>query len=699
MNYNINNQSVQTAFQAIPMKMKLSHSINYYLAESLFNIAKYQNRPFLNILITNTQFLQLINKAIDICHIGISGLTPQQKYLISMYYNNMLIVSQDINNSYIDVIISDNKELTEKVIKNNFVKYVYAFHDLTQSTTYKKYKASITNCFLYINRLSPKNYQNKEIKSNIIQKKQQKQQKQQKQKIILKKQITKIQPKLISKKQYQFIENTVTFIIPFYNNETYTINFIKMVQKYTEQTNYKINFIFINDCSNQKSIQNFQLELKKYNKFSTQILHNQNHYGYVISTNKGIKKALENKTQYIILAHNDTQVSYNWQNILNNLSENIAANCPIAGSKVDNYQTVENIRKNNILENFPQSFQKCKTLTINNKLEIYNNISKDLPQAPSFFFIAFQAKVFNQIGLLNQKFKDGFGESIEFYYRCLNNNYKFNLIPSVYIPHIGMLTYRDIYPDKSFIQQARAKYYINEIRQKLNYNKIKNKVIYTCVTNNYDFIKHSYYNTQDFDYVYFGETPINDPNWIFIDISKIIPILGIKDNIKISRFFKTHPHIFFKNYEMSLWIDGNIDIIDDPIDICNLLYDEDYMLISKHPQRDSVYSQVQVCKAMNKDKIENINKLIQYLKQNGFKDSTGLVQSGLIVRKHNNKQCIELMQNWWKLIKEFSCRDQLSFNYCIQKLHANILIIEWNNFQNKYIQWNGKHGLNNGNNN
>ena len=237
------------------------------------------------------------------------------------------------------------------------------------------------------------------------------------------------------------------------------------------------------------------------------------------------------------------------------------------------------------------------------------------------------------------------------------------------------------------------KEYINKIAVDLNFSKKKSKVIYTCITNNYDILKHSIYNIEQFDYVFFGQTNQNlEQPWQFIDIKPMKDIIDVNDPIKIARFFKTHPHLFFRNYEQSLWIDGNIDIITDPNNIFNIFLDQEYMLICNHPQRSSIYSEAQICKSMNKDTEQNIDRMLQYFNKEGFKDQTGLVQSGIILRRHKNKQCINLMQYWWKIIKQYSCRDQLSFSFCIQKLQSNILRIDWNSISNKYIKWNGIHG-------
>jgi hypothetical protein len=59
-----------------------------------------------------------------------------------------------------------------------------------------------------------------------------------------------------------------------------------------------------------------------------------------------------------------------------------------------------------------------------------------------------------------------------------------------------------------------------------------------------------------------------------------------------------------------------------------------------------------------------------------FPDKYGLLESCLIIRKHNDKNCINIMDKWFNEIKNYSHRDQLSFNYIIWKKKYKILSVE-----------------------
>ena len=56
----------------------------------------------------------------------------------------------------------------------------------------------------------------------------------------------------------------------------------------------------------------------------------------------------------------------------------------------------------------------------------------------------------------------------------------------------------------------------------------------------------------------------------------------------------------------------------------------------------------------------------RYVKE-GFPRFFGLTENGILVREHNNEDCIRIMDTWWDEVLNYSRRDQLSFMYAIWK--------------------------------
>ena len=180
-------------------------------------------------------------------------------------------------------------------------------------------------------------------------------------------------------------------------------------------------------------------------------------------------------------------------------------------------------------------------------------------------------------------------------------------------------------------------------------------------------------------------------DWIIIDITQIKNILNFNNNIKLARFFKTHPHLFFKNYQKSVWIDGNIDIINNLNNCIDLLINDNYILCYDHPCRSCIYLEIDACKQLKKDIIKNLNNIQKYLIDENYPKNNGLIQSNILVRNHNNTDCIFLMEKWWEMINNYSIRDQLSFNYIFWKYGGKYLTTNHKMILNKFFKWDVKH--------
>ena len=69
----------------------------------------------------------------------------------------------------------------------------------------------------------------------------------------------------------------------------------------------------------------------------------------------------------------------------------------------------------------------------------------------------------------------------------------------------------------------------------------------------------------------------------------------------------------------------------------------------------------------------------------GFPRNNGLITGMVILRRHNEKDCIETMEDWWKEIKYGSKRDQLSFNYCAWKNRLKFNYMDGDSRDNEYF--------------
>ena len=241
--------------------------------------------------------------------------------------------------------------------------------------------------------------------------------------------------------------------------------------------------------------------------------------------------------------------------------------------------------------------------------------------------------------------------------------------------YLGELTFT---PGSGFFKY-KDKSYDLKFGDLLNLNIPKNKnkkVVYTCIVGDYDTLKEPTYINNDFDYICFTDsTNLNSKTW------KIRPLPKETENLsqlKKQRYVKINPHKTLKDYDISIYVDGNITIKGDLNKFINGVMKENCSIyVPKHPVRQCIYDEAEAVIRIRKDKSEIVNPQIEGYRKEGFPKNYGLSQNNILLRKHNEKDCIKLMEDWFAELKDKSHRDQLSFNYvCWKNKDINITYID-----------------------
>lgn len=215
---------------------------------------------------------------------------------------------------------------------------------------------------------------------------------------------------------------------------------------------------------------------------------------------------------------------------------------------------------------------------------------------------------------------------------------------------------------------------------------IKNKKIcvYTCITGDYDNVCELPFIEEGIDYYLFtNNKKINSTTWkiVYIEDKKL-------DNVRLARKIKIlgFPGVL-DNYDISIWIDGNVTIkrkIEDFLnEQCNL---NDYAMVGfKHSVRNCIYEEATMCVRYHKANKEVIEKQIKALEKEGYPKNNGLIESTILVRKVHDEKVKDTMKVWFEWIENYSSRDQLSFNYAAYKTNLKIQYLNLNALNNEYF--------------
>lgn len=222
------------------------------------------------------------------------------------------------------------------------------------------------------------------------------------------------------------------------------------------------------------------------------------------------------------------------------------------------------------------------------------------------------------------------------------------------------------------------------------------KCVYTAVTGGYDNLMQPKTIDNSYDYICFS----NDIKQHHIGIWQIRPIpFYHKDNTRVSRFPKFHPHILLNEYEYSIYIDANNIILDDYIyRQADKLYNEGEIIGHIiHPIRDCVYKEVFSCMYFGLDRWLPLIKSLRFLLKNNFPLKAGLYENNLIFWSHKNATVIKILDEFWDLYLTKSRRDQLSLRYIyyINNIHPALMLPKGEEMRNSIHIHRVEHVINN----
>lgn len=177
------------------------------------------------------------------------------------------------------------------------------------------------------------------------------------------------------------------------------------------------------------------------------------------------------------------------------------------------------------------------------------------------------------------------------------------------------------------------------------------KCIYTVIFNGYDKVHIPRFIEKDTDYILLTDNPeLKSDFW---DV-RVIEVGGRKQ----SRHPKILPHEYLPEYDVWVYIDGNVELRK----TTDIEFESDWML-KPHPTRNNVYSEGEAVIKRGVEARSIVNKQLNRYRKEGFNKKV-LFENNFFIRK-NTDAVKEVCENWWKEIQRGSYRDQLSLPYVL----------------------------------
>lgn len=181
--------------------------------------------------------------------------------------------------------------------------------------------------------------------------------------------------------------------------------------------------------------------------------------------------------------------------------------------------------------------------------------------------------------------------------------------------------------------------------------------VFTAISGGYDSLKEPEGPTEGTDFFLFTDGPAPKPGSVW----RTRPFEYVDaDPVRTARFVKTHPHLYFGDYDFAIWTDANLALRCDPQELLPCADDTGPIHTWPHPLRDCVYEEGRICIALGKDDEDTIEAAIARLEREKFPRNLGMFETSVVVTRMNDSQVADFYRRWWSRIEQGSRRDQLS---------------------------------------
>lgn len=181
--------------------------------------------------------------------------------------------------------------------------------------------------------------------------------------------------------------------------------------------------------------------------------------------------------------------------------------------------------------------------------------------------------------------------------------------------------------------------------------------VFSAISSGYDTLREPVCPPEGADFYLFadGPTPPDGSVWQKRDFEYVD-----SDPVRTARFVKTHPHLYFGDYDFAIWMDANLTLRSDPRTLLPDPGDDHAISTWPHPLRDCIYDEGNACIDMNKDDQDTIRAVLDGSERDNYPKKAGMFETSVMVTQMDAEGVSDFYSRWWARIDQGSRRDQLS---------------------------------------
>lgn len=477
----------------------------------------------------------------------------------------------------------------------------------------------------------------------------------------------------------------IDIIIPTKGHVSDLFSCLKHLNELNDAKSFDIEAVIVDDRSSKGDREDIITRVVKYDsykniKVKTVFLSKQ--LGFCKAVNVGLDYSLSKKKQpsYIGVMHDDVTVFDNWLSALVTELETSPAVYGASSLSTSKYD-LHNVQSLKIPELAGSEF---KDEEMNDLIRTFladkNPIYVDQLQ---FNAVIFRKEAFLKFGKLDEANFSSINEEYKLCQRLIEAEKKLAVVPASCIKHKSRMTNPDENPNQlTYDTQRKATEFVDMVQRSISDKK--RYVIYTFAQRKEDFPRFEEYSELD-EYVCFTSVPTSvidgrsTAPWKFFNVSDLATALGFPQNgSKMIEYLKLNPHIFFGKINVSVWVEPGSARLLHTEDLVRLMKPSTFLLAPDSASYSCAYRYLISLKNGSYIAPQEFNNVIEILKWCKYPEDNGLLDSRILIRKHNDIRCISAMEKIWHFVSTVFTNDMLFINFVLWRMKEDYSFIPLN---------------------